>query len=358
MRPARALLLAIGTACGAAGCATPAAPLYSTDTAPVALVDITGAGGRDLRAAFRAAACRRLPAEGPACDEVVLRLAGEAPEAAPADAAPAAPPEVTERELAQRFRIGFVPGLFAQCFDDYSRAFGDAQSAMEAAGFTAAYFQVPGRSSAARNADRLAAMIAGLPPDPRPFILFAHSKGLIDTLEMALRHPEALGQVAAVVGVAAAANGSPLADIQSTLYRNGVAGFPLPGCAPSDGEEIEDLQRDRRLAWWQRHRKDITVPLYSLVAAPEADSLSPLVRYSYDRLARIDPRNDGKLLWYDQIMPQSGLLGYVNADHWTIAFDAYREIDALALTFEDRVPRGILIRAATEVVAASLAGGE
>ena len=29
--------------------------------------------------------------------------------------------------------------------------------------------------------------------------------------------------------------------------------------------------------------------------------------------------NDGQLLFIDQLIPGSALLGYVNADHWTVA---------------------------------------
>jgi hypothetical protein len=31
------------------------------------------------------------------------------------------------------------------------------------------------------------------------------------------------------------------------------------------------------------------------------------------------PRNDGLLLIYDQIIPGGTLLGYANADHWSVA---------------------------------------
>ncbi len=331
----------------AAGCAKLPERLYDTDTPPVTLTGIGQAGLVDLRAEFRTVACGRLPARGPACEDVVLRLAGEAPPS----------PLPAEENLTKRFRIGFVPGLFAECFDRYARTFSDVQSGLEAEGFVAAYFPLPGRGSAADNAGRLAEILAVLPEDPRPFILFAHSKGLIDALEMLLRHPGAAQGIAAVVGVAGAANGSPLADDLGALYRAGASGFPFMDCEAGDGRELDDLERERRLAWWQAHRNDIEVPLYSLVAAPQPGSISPLLRFSYDRLARIEPRNDGKLIWYDQIAPRSHLLGYVNADHWTIAVPAYRDIEALTALYEDAVPRTALLRAAIEVVAASLPGG-
>jgi hypothetical protein len=40
-----------------------------------------------------------------------------------------------------------------------------------------------------------------------------------------------------------------------------------------------------------------------------------LSRSSYDKLSKVDARNDSQLLFYDEIIPGSKLLAYVNADH-------------------------------------------
>ena len=55
---------------------------------PYTIVGIRDAGVRDLRGEFRAAVCARLPSDGPACENVLLRLAGES-------AATALPPRST-----------------------------------------------------------------------------------------------------------------------------------------------------------------------------------------------------------------------------------------------------------------------
>ena len=54
-------------------------------------------------------------------------------------------------------------------------------------------------------------------------------------------------------------------------------------------------------------------------------------------------------------MPGSYLLGYANADHWTIAIPVAEELPALAFLFSDGVPRTALVEAAIEVVAGTLA---
>jgi hypothetical protein len=313
---------------------------------PTTIVAVRDAGVRDLRGTFRAVACARLPADGPPCDEVLLELANE----------PAAAALPRADDLARRFRIAFVPGLFNECFEDLARPFSDVQPDLEARGFTVDYFAVAGRGSMAHNAAQLAAHFAGMAEDDRPLIVFAYSKGLVDLLDFMVRHPDLARPIAAVVSVAGASNGSPLADRMHAIYRSLGAKFPLPGCARGTGEEIADLRPDARIAWWQEHGESLGVPIFTLVAAPRPDRVSPATRATYNELAKIDPRNDGKLLWQDQIPPRSHLLGYVNADHWSIAVPVLKEAPKASFLFRDTAPRTALAEAAIEVVAATLAG--
>jgi len=343
VRPAAMLCVAGALALG--GCASkPLAP-FSEAAPPAALVTIEAAGIRDLRADYRAAVCSRLPDGLPACDDVLLRLPGEAPPAAPKPAAGG---------LAKRYRIAFVPGFFSECFDRFARPFADAQRALEAEGFEVDYVRVPGRGTSAANAKRLADRILALDTDPRPIIVFAHSKGLPDTLEMLVNHSQAAARVAAVVSFAGAANGSPLADDLLGAYRELAATFPLPGCDAGTGDEMHDLRRDVRLEWWRRYRDQVTVPVFALVAAPRPDKVSPGTRSTYNRLALVDPRNDGKLLWQDQLVAGGYLLGYANADHWAIAIPVSEALPYVSFMFRDGAPRPAFVRAAVEVVAATL----
>jgi hypothetical protein len=312
---------------------------------PPAMLVTTGAAGvRDLRAPYRAAVCARL-ASAADCDAVLLRLPGEA-----AAAPQAAPPHA----LASRYRIVFVPGFFSECFDGIVRPFVDVERDLRAEGFTTDYYTVSGRGTAAANADRLAARIAAQSDDPRPLIVVAYSKGLVDVLELAVRHPAAAQRIAAVVSVAGAANGSPLAARLHAVYRDWVAAFPLPGCDPGNGDEIHDLRRDVRLEWWRRYGASLSLPVFALVGAPLPDQVSPGMRASYRRLAQVDARNDGKLLAQDQLVAGGYLLGYANADHWAIAIPVAAELPAVSFVFRDQVPRSALIRAALDVVGATL----
>ena len=327
-----------------AGCASTPADMRLDSVMPTTLVVARVAGVRDLRGAYRSAVCSRLPAEA-ACDDALQRLAGE-------PAAAASPPT---DDLARRYRIAFVPGIFSECFEHFARPFADVESNLVASGFTVDYFSVPGRGSSAQNAARLAERFRGLDGEARPFIVFAYSKGLVDVLEFMVRFPDDARRIAAVVAVAGAANGSPLADQLSGVYRNWGASFPLPGCAEGTGEEIDDLRPDVRMAWWQKHGDELTTPIFALVAAPSPDRVSPVTRATYRQLAKTDPRNDGKLLWHDQIPPRSYLLGYANADHWAIAVPVAKELPRISFLFRDDAPRTAFVEGAIEVVARTLA---
>jgi hypothetical protein len=339
---------ALAALCGVSflgGCASPPVAPYAQSAPPVALATIEDAGIRDLRAPYRAAACARVPPGGPVCDDLLLRLPGEGPSAVPDAGA----------DLPLRYRVAFVPGLFSECFDRFARPFGDAQRALREEGFAVDYFQVPGRGTTAENARRLADHFAALDGDARSIILFVYSKGLPDALEFVVRYPEPAARIAAIVSVAGAMNGSPLADQLHAAYRDWAAGFPLPGCTAGSGDEIHDLRRDVRLGWWRANRSGVKTPVFALVAAPRPERVSPGTRATYDRLARIDSRNDGKLLAQDQVVPGQYLLGYVNADHWAVALPLDEALPGFSFLFRDGVPRSALVRAAIEVVAATLA---
>lgn len=316
----------------------------SDTAAPAILAALEASGVRDLRGSYRAALCRRLRDDGVSCDELLLRLPGE-------KAMQAAPPPA---DLARLYRVAFVPGLFADCVGPLVHPFADVEHDLARAGVDVHYLHVAGRGTSAANAERLARQVAALPDDPRPFIVFAYSKGLPDVLELVARHPARAHRITAIVSIAGAAQGSLLADELQSEYHALLSWFPLLSCAPGTGEEIGDLRREVRLEWWRRHRATISVPVFSLVTTPRRDRLTLFTATTYRRLALIDPRNDGALFWYDQIVPGSHLLGFVNADHWAVVA---RELPIAGVLFrDDRVPQTLLVEAAIEVVDNTLRG--
>ena len=43
------------------------------------------------------------------------------------------------------------------------------------------------------------------------------------------------------------------------------------------------------------------------------------IRKKNGDLRNTDPRNDGQVIFYDQVIPGASLFGYINLDHWAIA---------------------------------------
>jgi hypothetical protein len=56
-----------------------------------------------------------------------------------------------------------------------------------------------------------------------------------------------------------------------------------------------------------------------VITFPDPENISSAMWNSYRKLSRVDARNDGQLIYYDQFVPGSTLLAYLNADHWAVA---------------------------------------
>jgi hypothetical protein len=71
----------------------------------------------------------------------------------------------------------------------------------------------------------------------------------------------------------------------------------------------------------------------------------------------VDARNDSQMIFYDQIVPGSTLMGYLNADHWAVALPINRTRAAaasLAVT-QNAFPREALMEALMRFVEEDLA---
>lgn len=251
------------------------------------------------------------------------------------------------------FRLVFVPGFLSNCFPSFA-TFADVIDAARAAGFAAHLLDVGGRGSIEANAARLAGQIGQLPDDGRRLIIVGHSKGVLDALQAMVENPQLARHVAAIVGVAGAFNGSPLADQLRGLYRVVVASNPLLRCEAGAGDELEGLRPDARRAWWRDHGEALAMPVYALVALPDETRVSPVLAFTHARLAEIDRYNDGQLLARDQVAPGGALLGYVNADHLEAAIPQPRHALWTMLMAHADVPRADILLAAIDVIAADL----
>jgi len=321
--------LALALLC--AGCAT--GPLPSRDETPPLPPELDAA--RDLRGPFRGAFCAREAA----CEDSLYRFAGEMTTPRP----PAADPS--------RFHLLFVPGFLASCFPDI-HSFGDVMDAARAAGFAVDFLDVEGRGGVAANARSLAQRIDALSDDGRRYLIVGHSKGAVDALQMLVDRPDIARRTTALIAVAGALQGSPLADRLDGLYGITFGAFPFSACGKGDGTPVLDLQRAARTEWWSAHGSALTVPVYSLVSVPEMTRLATTLYPTFLALSHLTRYNDGMLLASGQVAPNGALLGIVDADHLSIGIPRPDTFPHLLWFSPVPFPRTAAIMAAIDVVAA------
>jgi len=133
--------------------------------------------------------------------------------------------------------------------------------------------------------------------------------------------------------------------------------LPGPECVPGDGGAIESLKPSTRRRFAAEHKLPDAIMYYSIRTFAPPEHICTLLRGSYSKLSEIDPRNDGQMLFYDQIISGGALLGFVKSDHWAVALPLTRLHPSLAPDWLDRndFPREILFEAVIRHVEEQLA---
>ncbi|HSB26173.1 MAG TPA: hypothetical protein VLE94_23975 [Burkholderiaceae bacterium] len=353
-RPAASLAAAIGLAL--AGCAgSPLVP-FSTDTPPLVLAPATQAGVQDKRGRFREIYCAVLQARANEvpdyrpCDDALTRLGTE-----PAGTGRPMPLGTSSRRLV----AALIPGIGWDCIAKWLQPPGTVNEHLRKYGYELRAIKVDALSSSAHNARQIrdAVMAMDLGPGPARLVLVGYSKGTPDALEAIVNHPEIRPRVAAVVSVAGAVGGSPLANDAEQYQADLLRHFPGATCDSGDGGGVKSLRTDVRRAWLAQNPLPSGVPTYSVVTLPQPERISSILRRSADKLSMIDGRNDSQVIFYDQVIPGSSLVGYLNADHWAIAVPIARTHDAIGSLFvtENAYPREALMEAVLRFVEEDLA---
>lgn len=350
-------LCVVGIAATLWGCNETLIP-FSLDSPPVILTPIGFANVTDGRGRFREIYCairadhgRSLPEDLP-CDEALVRLSGEPqPTGRPVNLA--SPP--------RPLRVVVVPGIFDECIRKCVQTYSDALAHLETHGWRTGTIPVSGRSSTAHNAAQVRDFVLGLPlaADER-VLLLGYSKGAADTLEALGQYPEMLPRVAAMVSVAGAIGGSPLADGYVDLYNNLLRDLAVPNCAPGDGQGMASITRAARQSSLARRPPPAGVKYFSAAGIPGPERMSRALRPFAERLAHVDPRNDGQVIFFDTIIPGGTLLGFLRADHWALAVPFSRKAGALpfnvTLVDHNAYPREVFLEAVVRFIEEALSG--
>jgi len=327
------------------GCGVSNLQEYSINT-PSQILSVVGARPvTDERARFREIFCQLLAQnqnhgdKWENCNDYLLRLSDEIEHSGANSPLPAHD---------TRIRFLIVPGLFGECIADIVIPFEAAMGRLRALGYQIDQLMVSGRSSSDYNANQIAEAIADLKLDKNEaLVLLGHSKGAVDILHFLVNYPELAQRVTAVVSIAGAINGSPLAGNVADAYEKLMDYVALGQCDQGNGGALQSLKRSVRLSWLAANPLPDSVQYFSVVTFTHQENINSILVNGYKRLKIIDPRNDGLLLYSDQVIPGANLLGYANADHWAVALPLEVKQPWLAeeIINHKNFPRGVLLEA-------------
>jgi hypothetical protein len=318
----------------------------TTDSTPQMLVPAIQTPAQDRRGRFREIFCAVIEARKDSipdyrsCDDALKRVGQEAPGTGMA---------VSLGQAQRKLKLVFVPGLGRDCFSEWLAIKDTIPRHVREYGYDMVTLDINGLSSCELNARQISDAILSMPqngaqPD---LVLVGFSKGAIDVLTAVVNHPEIHSRVAAVVSLAGSIGGSPLANMASEGQLNLLQYFPGATCKPAGGGALHDLRPDTRQAWLAEHTLPEGIAYYSLITYPDPDRISGVLRNSYHKLSRVDARNDSQLIFYDQFIPDSTLVAYLNADHWAVALALARTHAVVGelLVEQNEYPREALFEA-------------
>ena len=355
---ARAVAAGLALCVTLQGCApTPVAP------PDVLLDEIFGADSGlqaiDARNGFRRIYCDIYEARSSATDDdrsCEASLRAIPPESGVIDPIPA------HDDISESFAILVAPGLGYDCFE---RLLGNDQELVrfaEARGHVVRIAATDGLADTVQNAAVLRDAIIALDEESgsRRLLVLSYSKGTNDTLEALVAYPGLAERVSAVIGVASAVGGSPLAPQAPLWTVNLLARVPGAECGKPPSGALQSLYPDVRRQWLAGNTLPVSVRYFSIISLPKPEQLAPGLRISYRKLAKIDPHNDGQVIARDQVIPGSRVLAFVNADHWAIALPLSRLSALLGTTIfgRDEFPRDVLLEAILRYVDAVVPNDE
>jgi pimeloyl-ACP methyl ester carboxylesterase len=319
----------------------------------VIVTTLSAAGIIDGRSRFRELFCEirndhgvHLPDDRP-CEEALWRLGDES--TAPTDHA-------ASSDKTPRLKLIIVPGIFGECVQNIALPFSDALQHLKSVhGYSGEIITVSGRSSSDHNARQIRDALKNMPVlDGEKLVLIGYSKGTADILHALVTYPEIQNNIHAFVSIAGVVGGSPIADSLLKAYGTFLEHLPWAQCISHDDGEVASITNAYRQSWMSKNYGNLprTIRYYSIAAFEQEDHISIPLLSGYRTLAKIDPRNDGQVIFSEAVLPGGTLLGYAKADHWAIALPIARNNGYLIDTVvnHNAYPREVLLEAVVRYI--------
>jgi pimeloyl-ACP methyl ester carboxylesterase len=332
------------------GCST--AHINVSDPA-VIVTTLSAAGIVDGRSRFRELFCEirndhgvNLPDDRP-CEDALWRLGDES--TIPAGHA-------ASSHKTPKLKLIIVPGLFGECVQNIALPFSDALQHLKSVhGYSGEIIMVSGRSSSDHNARQIRDALRNIPVQAgEKLVLIGYSKGTADILHALVTYPEIRNNIHAFVSIAGVVGGSPIADSLVETYGTFLEHIPLAQCISHDDGEVTSITTTYRQAWMSKNYGNLpkTIRYYSVAAIEQVDHISIPLLSGYKKLAKIDPRNDGQVIFSEAVLPGGTVLGYAKADHWAIALPIARnDVSVIGkLANHNAFPREVLLEAVVRYI--------
>ncbi|MDH5489946.1 MAG: hypothetical protein OEX17_08475 [Rhodospirillaceae bacterium] len=246
-----------------------------------------------------------------------------------------------------------VGGYLSACLRWMAPVFGDGLGHLQKLGINTTTALVAGRCGTVHNSEIVKNTIEELNlPENAKLIIIAHSKGVLDTMEMINRFPQTAKKVNAFIGVTGAVGGSPLSLELPYLFRKFLVDVPLPVCPTGDKLALRDLEPQIRKKFLAQFKMPEHIKPYTIAAWPDRGKMSTAFKPMRAILDRHDLANDGQVLVRDMVIPNSTMLAILDADHASVAmpFNRNNSLGAIIasglLRDHNAFPREIMTEAA------------
>jgi len=258
--------------------------------------------------------------------------------------------------IPRSYRLAIVPGVLTSCMGS-ATAFREGRKYLhDAYGLTVDLIPAPNHSSAENGKEVARFLRDAYAKDRRKFILLGYSKGAPDILEGLANDPDAARSVAALVTVAGAIGGSPLADLLPAQAQRWFQNINLGGCQGDLYDALRSLRRDVRRQFLTRHPHP-GFPVYTVSAVSTRSQTSKFLLEGWELLSLYGQPQDSELLESDTRFPGGNDLGAVHADHFAVAIplEDISQPGFSQLANHNHFPRTALLEALVRYVTADLA---